>query len=50
MPIKSAYGLHALLTLAGRPGYDLKRTRDWAALDATHRLLDTMLVPARALS
>ncbi|MFJ2081958.1 hypothetical protein ACIOBK_05385 [Micromonospora chokoriensis] len=39
----------ALLTLASRPGYDLTRPRDWAALDATHRLLDTTLVPAEAL-
>ncbi|WP_406069826.1 hypothetical protein [Micromonospora sp. NBC_01638] len=39
----------ALLTLAGRPGYDLTRPRDWAALDATHRLLDTALTPAGVL-
>ncbi|SCF19573.1 hypothetical protein GA0070558_1459 [Micromonospora haikouensis] len=33
----------ALLALAGLPGYDLTRPRDWAALDATHRLLDAAL-------
>ncbi|MFI0793940.1 hypothetical protein ACH4OY_14805 [Micromonospora rubida] len=38
-----------LLTLAGRPGYDLIRLRDWAALDATRRLLDTTLTPTDAL-
>ncbi|WP_320064771.1 hypothetical protein [Micromonospora sp. RTGN7] len=37
-----------LLELAGLPGYDLTRPRDWAALDATHRLLDAALTPAGA--
>ncbi|GIJ75636.1 hypothetical protein SAMN05443287_11481 [Micromonospora phaseoli] len=39
----------ALLTLAGLPGYDLARPREWAAIDATHRLLDAVLTPAGAL-
>ncbi|WP_089155891.1 hypothetical protein [Micromonospora sp. NBS 11-29] len=38
----------ALLALAGRPGHDLTRPRDWAALDATHRLLDAALTPVGA--
>ncbi|MET8091473.1 hypothetical protein [Micromonospora sp. NPDC005220] len=40
----------ALLALAGQPGYDLTRPRDWAALDATHRLLDTTLTHIGALT
>ncbi|MEU7752854.1 hypothetical protein AB0B57_18730 [Micromonospora sp. NPDC049101] len=39
----------ALLALAARPGYDLTRPRDWAALGATHRLLDTALTAAGPL-
>ncbi|WP_326554504.1 hypothetical protein [Micromonospora sp. NBC_01813] len=39
-----------LLTLAGFPGYDLTRPKDWAALDATHRLLDAALAPTGALA
>ncbi|SCL32338.1 hypothetical protein GA0070616_4440 [Micromonospora nigra] len=37
-----------LLTLAGKPGYDLTRPRDWAALDATRRLLCVALAPTGA--
>ncbi|MEU7609712.1 hypothetical protein [Micromonospora sp. NPDC049204] len=33
----------ALLALAARPGFDLTRPRDWAALDATYRLLGAAL-------
>ncbi|MEU3455148.1 hypothetical protein ABZ671_16345 [Micromonospora sp. NPDC006766] len=37
-----------LLALAGLPGYDLTRPRDWAVLDDTCRLLDAALAPAEA--
>ncbi|MGC4880747.1 hypothetical protein ACLQ26_31280 [Micromonospora sp. DT43] len=39
----------ALLSIAALPGWDLTRPRDWAALDATHRLLAETIAANRAV-